>query len=76
MSISPVASEVTASTTSVRHGFSVLRMPIPARMKASFDEVRPTLRPTSKLVEAIDYRRRRHRRPGSPAARSLGGRPS
>jgi transposase/uncharacterized coiled-coil protein SlyX len=26
-----------------------------ARMKARFDEVRPTLRPTAKLAEAIDY---------------------
>ena len=30
-------------------------LPILARMKARFDEVRPTLRPTSKLAEAIDY---------------------
>jgi len=29
--------------------------PILARMKARFDEVRPTLRPTAKLAEAIDY---------------------
>jgi transposase/uncharacterized coiled-coil protein SlyX len=30
-------------------------LPILARMKARFDEVRPTLRPTAKLAEAIDY---------------------
>jgi transposase/uncharacterized coiled-coil protein SlyX len=30
-------------------------LPILARMKARFEEVRPTLRPTSKLAEAIDY---------------------
>ena len=30
-------------------------LPILARMKARFVEVRPTLRPTSKLAEAIDY---------------------
>jgi len=30
-------------------------LPILAKMKARFDEVRPTLRPTSKLAEAIDY---------------------
>ena len=30
-------------------------LPILTRMKARFDEVRPTLRPTSKLAEAIDY---------------------
>lgn len=30
-------------------------LPILARMKGRFDEVRPTLRPTSKLAEAIDY---------------------
>ena len=30
-------------------------LPILARMKARFDEVRPTLRPTSKLAEAINY---------------------
>jgi hypothetical protein len=30
-------------------------LPILMRMKARFDEVRPTLRPTSKLAEAIDY---------------------
>ncbi len=30
-------------------------MPILARMKVRFDEVRPTLRSTSKLAEAIDY---------------------
>jgi hypothetical protein len=30
-------------------------LPILARMKARFEEVRPTLRPTSKLPEAIDY---------------------
>ncbi len=30
-------------------------LPILARMKARFGEVRPTLRPTSKLAEAIDY---------------------
>lgn len=30
-------------------------MPILLRMKARFEEVRPTLRPTSKLAEAIDY---------------------
>jgi transposase len=30
-------------------------LPILARMKARLDEVRPTLRPTSKLAEAIDY---------------------
>jgi hypothetical protein len=30
-------------------------LPILVRMKARFDEVRPTLRPTSKLAEAIDY---------------------
>ncbi len=29
-------------------------LPILARMKARFDEARPTLRPTSKLAEAID----------------------
>jgi hypothetical protein len=29
-------------------------LPILARMKARFDEVRPTLRPTAKLAEAID----------------------
>jgi transposase/uncharacterized coiled-coil protein SlyX len=30
-------------------------LPILTRMKARFEEVRPTLRPTSKLAEAIDY---------------------
>jgi transposase len=30
-------------------------LPILARIKVRFDEVRPTLRPTSKLAEAIDY---------------------
>ena len=30
-------------------------LPILTRMKARFDEVRPTLRPTAKLAEAIDY---------------------
>jgi transposase/uncharacterized coiled-coil protein SlyX len=30
-------------------------LPILMRMKARFDEVRPTLRPTAKLAEAIDY---------------------
>ena len=30
-------------------------LPILARMKARFDEVRPTLRPTANLAEAIDY---------------------
>ena len=30
-------------------------LPILARMKARFEEVRPTLRPTAKLAEAIDY---------------------
>jgi transposase len=30
-------------------------LPILAKMKARFDEVRPTLRPTAKLAEAIDY---------------------
>jgi hypothetical protein len=30
-------------------------LPILARMKARFEEVRPTLRPTSKLAEAIEY---------------------
>jgi transposase/uncharacterized coiled-coil protein SlyX len=30
-------------------------LPILARMKARFEEVRPALRPTSKLAEAIDY---------------------
>jgi transposase len=30
-------------------------LPILARMKARFDEVRPTLRPTASLAEAIDY---------------------
>ena len=30
-------------------------LPILARMKARFDEVRPALRPTAKLAEAIDY---------------------
>ena len=30
-------------------------LPILIRMKARFDEVRPTLRPTAKLAEAIDY---------------------
>jgi transposase len=30
-------------------------LPILLRMKARFEEVRPTLRPTSKLAEAIDY---------------------
>jgi transposase len=30
-------------------------LPILVRMKARFDEVRPTLRPTAKLAEAIDY---------------------
>jgi transposase len=30
-------------------------LPILARMKAGFDEVRPTLRLTAKLAEAIDY---------------------
>jgi len=30
-------------------------LPILARMKARFDEVRPTLRPTARLAEAIDY---------------------
>jgi transposase len=30
-------------------------LPILARMKIRFDEVRPTLRPTAKLAEAIDY---------------------
>lgn len=30
-------------------------LPILARMKTRFDEVRPTLRPTAKLAEAIDY---------------------
>ena len=30
-------------------------LPILARMKARFDEVRPTLRPTAKLAQAIDY---------------------
>ena len=29
-------------------------LPIVARMKARFDEVRPALRPTAKLAEAID----------------------
>jgi hypothetical protein len=30
-------------------------LPILVRMKARFEEGRPTLRPTSKLAEAIDY---------------------
>ena len=30
-------------------------LPILTRMKARFEEVRPLLRPTSKLAEAIDY---------------------
>jgi transposase/uncharacterized coiled-coil protein SlyX len=30
-------------------------LPVLARMKARFDEVRPTLRPTARLAEAIDY---------------------
>jgi transposase/uncharacterized coiled-coil protein SlyX len=30
-------------------------LPILTRMKARFEEVRPTLRPTAKLTEAIDY---------------------
>ena len=30
-------------------------LPILMRMKARFDEVRPVLRPTSKLAQAIDY---------------------
>jgi transposase len=30
-------------------------LPILARMKARFDEVRPTLRPTASLADAIDY---------------------
>jgi transposase/uncharacterized coiled-coil protein SlyX len=30
-------------------------LPILSRMKARFEEVRPTLRPTAKLAEAIDY---------------------
>jgi transposase len=34
-------------------------LPILTRMKVRFDEVRPTLRPTSKLAEAIDYVRNR-----------------
>jgi hypothetical protein len=30
-------------------------LPILARMKARFEEVRPTLRPKPKLAEAVDY---------------------